>query len=70
METKPSDLTGAVWRRSSRSPDSGQSIEIADNLPGIIAMRDSRDPDGPALVFTLREWEAFVGGAKDGEFDL
>lgn len=64
------DLTGAVWRRSSRSTAHSDSVEIADNLPGIVAVRDSRDPEGPALIFDLREWEAFVGGAKDGEFDL
>ncbi|HEX5201781.1 MAG TPA: DUF397 domain-containing protein [Actinoplanes sp.] len=68
--TSATDLSGAVWRRSSRSDGDGDFVEVADNLPGIVAVRDSRDPDGPALIFNLREWEAFVGGAKDGEFDL
>ncbi|MFC7278356.1 DUF397 domain-containing protein [Paractinoplanes rhizophilus] len=68
--TSATDLSGAVWRRSSRSGGDGDFVEVADNLPGIVAVRDSRDPDGPALIFNLREWEAFVGGAKDGEFDL
>jgi len=40
------------------------------NLPGVIAVRDFKDPTGPALVFTPAEWQAFVGGVKDGEFDL
>jgi hypothetical protein len=43
---------------------------VADNIPGIIAVRDSKQPDGPALLFTLAEWDAFVGGVRDGEFDL
>jgi hypothetical protein len=39
-------------------------------VDGVVAVRDSKDPAGPALVFTPAEWDAFVGGAKDGEFDL
>jgi uncharacterized protein DUF397 len=63
------DLTGAVWRHSTLSAGDRGAVEVADNLPGIVAVRDSRRPDGPALIFTPREWEAFVGGAKAGEFD-
>jgi hypothetical protein len=64
------DLSQAIWRTSSRSDTGGQSVEVATNIPGIIAVRDSRDPEGPALIFTPAEWEAFVGGVNDGEFDL
>jgi hypothetical protein len=64
------DLSQAIWRTSSRSDTDGQSVEVATNIPGIIAVRDSRDPEGPALIFTPAEWEAFVGGVNDGEFDL
>jgi len=64
------DLTGAVWRKSIRSGNGGNCVEVANNLPGIIAVRDSKDPNGPALVFTPSEWAAFTGGVKDGEFDL
>jgi hypothetical protein len=43
-------------------------VEVAD-LPGIVAVRDSKDPDGPKLAFTADEWAAFTAGVKDGEFD-
>jgi hypothetical protein len=43
---------------------------VATNLPGIVAVRDSKDPNGPALVFTPQEWKAFLHGAGRGEFDL
>ena len=62
------DLTGAVWRKSSGS-DSAASVEVA-LLDSGVAVRDSRKPEGPVLFFTAAEWDAFVGGAKDGEFDL
>jgi len=64
------DLSSAIWRRSSWAVGDRAFVEVADNLPGIVTVRDSRDPEGTTLVFTVREWEAFVGGAKDGEFDL
>jgi hypothetical protein len=71
------DLTGATWRKSSfSSGNDSPGIEIAV-LPGskegsdrVIAMRDGRDPDGPALIFTPEEWRAFTAGVNDGEFDL
>jgi hypothetical protein len=42
---------------------------VAKNLSGVVAVRDSKDPDGPALIFTPAEWDAFIIGAKEGEFD-
>ena len=64
------DLSSAQWRKSTRSGSSGNCVEVADNLPGVIAVRDSKDSSGPALVFTPSEWSAFIGATKDGEFDL
>ena len=65
------DLTRAVWRKSSYSSgNGGNCVEVAPNLPGIIAIRDSKDPCGPVLAFTPAEWEAFTAGVRGGEFDL
>ena len=64
-------LTGAVWKKGSRSNGSGGNncVEVAF-LDDAVAVRDSKDRQGPALMFTQAEWTAFVGSAKDGEFDL
>lgn len=52
------------------SNSNGGCVEVADNLTEIVAVRDSKDPAGPALVFTPHEWACFLAGARDGEFDL
>lgn len=63
------ELTMATWRKSTRSgPNCDNCVEVAFVGAGI-AIRDSKDPLGPNLLFTADEWEAFVGGAKNGEFD-
>jgi Domain of unknown function (DUF397) len=62
------DLTTAVWRKSSYSSNNGDCVEVARNLPGIVAVRDSKNPAGPALVFTADEWRAFTSAARAGEF--
>ncbi|MEU4426981.1 DUF397 domain-containing protein [Actinoplanes sp. NPDC024001] len=65
------DLTGAVWHKSTRSGgNGGDCVEVAANLPGIVAVRDTKDRDGAALVFTHAEWRAFLAGVRDGEFDI
>jgi hypothetical protein len=61
------DLAGAAWRKSSRSESNG-CLEVAF-LDGQIAVRDSKDRSGPVLQFTDREWEAFLAGVRQGEFD-
>ncbi len=63
------DLTNAAWRKSSRSSSNGQCVEWAP-LGGAVAVRDSKDPAGPVLIFTPDEWAAFVEGVRDGEADL
>jgi len=65
------DLTNAEWFKSTRSDgNGGQCVEVARNLPGIVAVRDSKAPHAAQLVFGPAEWEAFLSGVKDGEFDL
>ncbi|MFG3703225.1 DUF397 domain-containing protein [Micromonospora sp. NPDC047670] len=60
------DLSSARWRKSSRSGSSGGNcVEVADNLPGVVAVRDSKDPAGPALTFTPTAWRAFVARTAD-----
>ena len=55
------DLSRAVWNKSSRSNGSGGNcIEVARNLPGVVAVRDSRNPDGPALIVSRDEWASFI----------
>jgi hypothetical protein len=62
-------LAGATWRTSSRSSGNGNCVEVAF-LDRAVAVRDSKDRTGPVLIFTSAEWDAFVAGARDGEFDL
>ena len=58
------DLTSVSWRKSTYSgANGGNCIEVAD-LPGTVAVRDSKDPDGPALLFTPAEWAAFTARVK------
>ncbi|WP_372443612.1 DUF397 domain-containing protein [Nucisporomicrobium flavum] len=63
------DLKTAIFRKSRRSGDNG-CVEVATNLPGSVAVRDSKDVAGPVLLFSDAEWTAFVGGVRDGDFDL
>ena len=57
------------WIKSSYSgPTGGNCVEVAFLADGGVAMRNSRDREGPALIFTRAEWDAFLGGVRDGEF--
>ncbi|MFC0860930.1 DUF397 domain-containing protein [Sphaerimonospora cavernae] len=62
------DFPGATWRKSSRSANNCACVEAAVLNDGRVAVRDSKNPDGPALVFTPVEWDAFIVGAQGGEF--
>jgi len=62
-------LPMARWRKSRASNPSGCCVEVAELPNGAIAVRNSRDPAGPALVYTRAEVAAFLAGVKNGEFD-
>jgi hypothetical protein len=64
-------LTSAVWQKSSRSNGNGGNncVEVA-HLETAVAVRDSKDPSGPALIFNSASWTEFLNSAKNGEFDI
>jgi hypothetical protein len=64
------DMHRAAWRTSSWSGGNGNCVEVARNLPGAVALRDSKDRSGPVLVVTPDQWRAFMTGVRAGEFDL
>lgn len=68
MSASESDVPGETWRKARRSVANGACVEVARGRE-VIAVRDSKDPDGPILVATPARWRAFVGGAKKGAFD-
>ncbi|MBM0227627.1 MULTISPECIES: DUF397 domain-containing protein [Micromonospora] len=65
------ELTGAVWRTSSRSNDQGLCVEVAANVVavhGVVGVRDSKDPSGPTLAVSPPGWTAFVSAIRAGAF--
>ncbi len=63
------ELHGVAWQKSRHSNSQGSCVEFARLPGGDVAVRNSRFPDGPALVYTPAEVAAFLAGVKDGEFD-
>jgi hypothetical protein len=63
------EITDVTWVKSQRSNSQGNCVELAELADGSVAMRNSRHPHGPALVYTRAEVEAMILGAKDGDFD-
>ncbi|WP_067464850.1 DUF397 domain-containing protein [Nocardia amamiensis] len=63
------DLSGARWFKSTRSSAGSDCVEIAHLDSGHVGVRDSKNPADGVLVFTPSEWDAFVSGTRDGEFD-
>ncbi|WP_275561274.1 DUF397 domain-containing protein [Streptomyces sp. 5-6(2022)] len=58
-------MSCAAWRKSSYSNgDGGDCVEVADNLPGLVPIRDSKNPDGPALLLPTESWAAFIASLK------
>jgi hypothetical protein len=56
------DLSRAEWHKSSYSSQSGNCVEVAHNLPGLVTVRDSKEPDGAKLVVSQETWRAFIRG--------
>jgi hypothetical protein len=59
------DLSCAEWQKSSYSSQSGNCVEVARNLPGLVAVRDSKEPGGAKLVVSRELWLAFIKGLRD-----
>lgn len=69
-QTPDPKLSHASWRKSRHSGTEDGCVETAFLPDGRVAVRDSKDRGGPALIYTPREWRAFIAGVKDGEFEL
>ncbi|WP_051970316.1 DUF397 domain-containing protein [Kitasatospora azatica] len=62
------ELSGAQWRKSTYSENGGQCVEVSASFPTTVPVRDSKDPEGPALAFTSTAFAAFIAGVKAGDF--
>ncbi|GAB2715627.1 DUF397 domain-containing protein [Kitasatospora kifunensis] len=62
------DPTNTRWMKSSYSQSGGNCIEVAPNFPGVVPVRDSKNPEGPALIVPAASWSAFVAGVRAGDF--
>ncbi|MFF3073652.1 DUF397 domain-containing protein [Kitasatospora sp. NPDC057936] len=63
------DLSSARWVKSSHSGGGGQCIEVAPGFTGVMPVRDSKDPNGPALIFPAAAWQSFITAIRAGGFD-
>lgn len=63
------DLANALWRKAKASQNNGNCVEVAA-VPGVVGVRDSKDPNGGHLTVTPASFDAFLAGIKAGEFDL
>jgi len=61
------DLSGATFRKSTLSGGGNDCVEVATNLPGLVAVRDSKNPSGPVLTFSPTAWTNFLTGIRSGE---
>ncbi|NEA58887.1 DUF397 domain-containing protein [Streptomyces sp. SID13666] len=69
MTTKADTLNDAAWFKSSYSDNQGGACVEGARLPdGSMAVRDSKDPHGPALIFTADAWQSFASATQNGEF--
>ncbi|MDH6108841.1 hypothetical protein P3T36_002972 [Kitasatospora sp. MAP12-15] len=57
-----------AWRKSTYSGGGGECVEVADGMPGVMPVRDSKDPEGGFLTFSADAWQAFVSGVQAGDF--
>jgi len=63
------DLAGARWFKSSKSSSTKDCVEVAHLDSGLVGVRDSKNPSGPALVFAPADWDAFLTSTRKGDFD-
>ncbi|MEU8561930.1 DUF397 domain-containing protein [Streptomyces cyaneofuscatus] len=65
MQSRRADLTSVTWRKSSYSnSDGGQCVEVSDDFPGVVPVRDSKRPEGPAVIFGTSAWAAFLSDMR------
>lgn len=63
-------LDGAIWRKASYSGTHGNCVEAATNLPGSVAVRDSKNPDGAPLIVSRAAWTALIAGIRNGQLGV
>ncbi|ARF74215.1 DUF397 domain-containing protein [Kitasatospora albolonga] len=65
MQSRRADLASATWRTSSHSnSDGGNCVEVSDDFPGLVPVRDSKQPEEPPVIFGTSAWTAFVNDIR------